>query len=263
MKNSKWGRILLILLTAFIVAACNLPCVLNPSESDEADISDSYDEPEEEVDPRPIGIREGLASFDSYSVSIYLLSLSSDGTKSESQWNIERSVIDKTAHSITVTNSFDPEYDTEEQHSTTEMFEVGNETCQGSEGDWEYSEVTSQEKELAGVFVSMADFYPVFDNPEFVGEENINGIDCYHFTFEVAGIGDTSGSIATTNTGDYWLAIDGQYLVKYDLSLEVQSAATDSAEAETSTIEASFELTDVNIPISVSIPEGCSAENSE
>ena len=114
---------------------------------------------------------------------------------------------------------------TEENNSTDETYVIGNVTCSGSGEDWTYTEMTAQEKEMLDIYKGMVDVLPLIDNPEFVSEETINGIDANHFTFQVSGIGDSSGSVATVNSGEYWLAKDGNYIVKYHLILEVQSAA--------------------------------------
>ena len=55
------------------------------------------------------------------------------------------------------------------------------------------------------------------------------------------------------NQGDYWLAVDGQYIVKYLLVLET------STDPQTNILhaEVSIELNQVNQPISITFPQGC------
>ena len=62
------------------------------------------------------------------------------------------------------------------------------------------------------------------------------------------------------NNGEYWLAVDGDYIVKYNLSLEIQTAADGSTEAKTGNLEVQLDLTDINQPISISLPDGCYAQ---
>lgn len=107
------------------------------------------------------------------------------------------------------------------------------------------------------VYKSMVDVIPLINDPQFVGEEIVNDIESNHFTFKVAGIGDTSGSVATVNQGDYWLAKDGNYIVSYHLKLEVQSAAEGTAESETSTIEMAIDLKNINVPLTFTMPALC------
>lgn len=265
MKKTRIIKLVLILATVFVVMACNLPFGIG-QKADKDDIKGNEVTEEaavpvvgqkEEVDPNPIGIQAGLNSMDYYRVNIIMSTHDSTGAKSETNMVVDRSVLDKNYHSVQTDTSFDPENDTEESTSISETYSIGTATCSGSGEEWEYEEVSAQSKELSDVFQGMVDFLPVIDNPEFVGEENINGIDCNHFTFKVAGIGDTSGSVATVNSGEYWLAKDGQYMVKYHLILEVQSAAEGSSEAEISNIDASFDLTNVNVPITFTMPVQC------
>ena len=271
MKKSKIAKVLLIVLVVLIITACNLPFGIGSKDSNDqgSDVAEVSEETEEaislsnlsdEPDPNPVALQEGLGSFDTYQLNIFLKYSSSDGSFTEVNEFTERSVIDNNTHSILTNVSYDPKEDSEPNNSTTETYIVGNVTCNGEPDDWEYSEMTSQEKELMDILKGMVDFVPIMDNPVFVGEENVNGIDCNHFTFTVSGIGDTSGSVATINSGDYWLAKDGQYIVKYHLLLEVQSAADGSTEAETTSIEASIDLNSVNLPLTFTLPANCQPE---
>jgi len=110
---------------------------------------------------------------------------------------------------------------------------------------------------MGDIFSQMIDFVPVIKNPEFVSEEEINGVKTNHFSFKISGIGEKSGAVATINEGNYWLAIDGQYIVKYTMNLQVQSAPEGDSEAKTSTLEVSYDLYDVNVPISLTQPAEC------
>jgi len=263
MNKPKLVKIVFILITVFIVTACNLPIHLgNDSGGDSDDTAQETKVPAqgiftEEVDPNPVGLQEGLGSLDSYRITLILHSSDSKGALTEMTETIERSVVDKNSHTTTVSRSFDPENDTEENNSTDETYIIGNVTCSGSGEDWTYSEMTGQEKEMLDVYKGMVDVLPLIDNPEFVGEESINGVDANHFTFQVSGIGDSSGSVANVNSGEYWLAKDGNYIVKYQLMLEVQSAAEGTQDSETSNIEASIELTNINVPITFTLPQYC------
>ena len=107
------------------------------------------------------------------------------------------------------------------------------------------------------VYKGMIDVLPLIEDAEFIGEETVNGIETNHFTFQVAGIGDTSGSVATVNQGNYWLAKDGNYIVNYHLKLEIQSAAEGTSESETSTMEFAIDLKNINIPLTFTMPPYC------
>lgn len=252
-----------ILITVLIITACNLPLNLGKNADNDADNTFQKTEAPaqgvfaEKVDSKPVGLQEGLGSLDSYMVTLFIRSTNSKGALTEMTETVERSVVDKNSHTTSISRSFDPENDTEENNSTDETYVIGNVTCSGSGEDWTYSEMTAQEKEMLDVYKGMVDVIPLIDNPQFISEETVNGVDTNHFTFQLSGIGDSSGSVATVNSGDYWLARDGNYIVKYQLMLEVQSAAEGTQENETSNIQASIDLTNINVPITFTLPQFC------
>jgi len=264
MKKMKLVKLAMISLVIFIIPACNMPFNIREqaNNSDKDSIVESTDsnfssEGVQDVDPVPVGFQEGLGSFDSYQVMIHFNYSDSTGDKKEISNYLEHSALENSSHSVITIITYNPENDEEQSTSTSEIFSIGNVTCQGSDEDWEYDEVTTQEKELMDVLKNLVDFVPLMENPVFIDEENVNGIDCNHFSFQVAGIGDTSGSIANYNQGDYWLAKDGNYIVKYHLDLEVQSAADGSEDVQISNVVADIDLQSVNVPLSFSLPSAC------
>lgn len=263
---------LFIVILFFVGVACKVPILSDKlskigqatkTDQDEAEItpknplSGVLPQPTPtEVNSKPVGIQEGLGSLDSYTVTIYVLSENSDGSKTEINETIDRDVAASKSHSVTHSVSRQKD-DTEDSTSDQEIYSSGLVTCTKNDETWDYSEMTDQEKEMADVFKQMVDFVPLIDNPSFVGEEEVNGVQTNHFTFEVSGIGKNSGSVATTNQGDYWLAIDGQYIVKYQLKLEVHSASSGSTEDEVSSIVGNYDLTNINQPLDIALPTGC------
>jgi hypothetical protein len=219
-----------------------LPGISNPLASD--------------PNPNPVSFQEGLGSLDSYKFDIHILSSDSTGSITGIDEFVESSVIDENYHSIMTSTSRSPE-DSEESVSTSETFSLGTVTCTFSDDEWTYEKKSMQDKELGDIFSQMIDFVPVIKNPEFVGEEDINGVKTNHFSFRISGIGEKSGAVATVNEGNYWLALDGQYIVRYTLNLQVQSAPEGNSEAKTSVLEVSYELYDVNVPIILTQPEEC------
>lgn len=265
--NKKTRSILILVGILFVVStACNLP--FGQSKKDDNASSVDVDETAQPLlpgnnnqstdtpDPNPVSFQEGLGSLDSYKFDIHILSSDSTGSITEIDEFMESSVIDENNHSIMTSTSRSPE-DSEESTSTSETYNLGTVTCTLSDGEWSYEKKSLQDKEMTDIFSQMIDFVPVIKNPVFVSEEDINGIKTNHFTFKISGIGEKSGSVATINEGNYWLAVDGQYIVRYTLNLQVQSAPEGNSEAEISTLEVSFELYDVNVPIILSQPSEC------
>ena len=107
---------------------------------------------------------------------------------------------------------------------------------------------------MQGLIKNMIGLTPLIENPAFVGEEKVNDIPTNHFTFKVSGLGVQSGAEVKTNQGDYWLAVDGQYLVKYVLQIEESTDPQRLLQTEIS-----IDLNQINKPVDISFPPGCIA----
>jgi hypothetical protein len=266
MKKRSRSILVIIGILLIVSVACNLPFNLlkndknstnGESEATSQQLLPNIDNPlANDPNPNPVSFQEGLGSLDSYKFDIHILSSDSTGSITGIDEFMESSVIDENNHSIMTATSRSPE-DSEESVSTSETFNLGTVTCTYSDDEWTYEKKSLQDKELGDIFSQMIDFVPVIKNPEFVGEEDLNGVKTHHFTFKISGIGEKSGAVATVNEGDYWLAVDGQYIVRYTLNLQVQSAPEGNSEAKTSILEVSYELYDVNVPIILTQPEEC------
>ena len=103
----------------------------------------------------------------------------------------------------------------------------------------------------------LVDMTLVVENPQFVGGESVNGVQANHFKFNVSGLGKKSGAQVTQSTGEYWIATDGQYLVKYDLVLETRSAPVDNLQAQVTHVETHVELSNVNQLIEINMSAEC------
>jgi hypothetical protein len=266
-----------VLILVLIISACSLSGLLNSSndkeengkeprviviepgqESVEKEGEKTESGPQNERDPNPVGLQDGLGSLDSYKLEIVLKSHDEKGSINDQSILIQRSVVNKASYTETTSTSFNPEEDEEVDTSTSFIYSVDNATCTfDGEDSYDLEEFSAQEKELRDIFTRMVDFIPIIEDPVFVNEEVMNGIPSNHFKFKLNGIGDTSGSVASINEGEYWLAVDGQYIVKYSLNLEVRSAAEGTEGAEVSSMQTSINLTEVNVPVSVTIPAGC------
>lgn len=272
MNKTRTARITFFILSIFIVTACSLPITLpitvgpvNNATNDGTNNTGNPTTPPiiegiptiQVIESRPVGIKDGLGSLDSYQTTFILNSSDSKGAKTSITEFMERSVVDKNSHSVLKTVTFDPENDDQENNESMETYSIGLVTCTNSGDEWDYNTITDQEKELSEVFSNLIDVIPLIDNPQFVGEEMVSGVITNHFQFKIEGIGDSSGSVATINSGDYWLAIDGLYIVKYHLLLQVRSAAEGTPDAEVADLEASFELANINIPLSFTLPVDC------
>jgi hypothetical protein len=160
-------------------------------------------------------------------------------------------------HMETVTSSADSP---EPENSTTDQYLIGTQSCSVSDNSEEggaLSEISPLQDEITSALWGLTDMTVYVENPVFVGVETINGIETNHFTFQLSGLGAKSGAEATHSEGEYWLAVDGQYLVKYQALIEVRSAPEDDPNAEVMRTEFKIDVTDINQPITISMPAEC------
>ena len=68
---------------------------------------------------------------------------------------------------------------------------------------------------------------------------------------------DRAINLENANQGDIWVAADGGYLLRYQVTISVQTAATDTAAAASNDLELDFQLTSVNQPVTVQVPAAC------
>lgn len=208
---------------------------------------------------QPIGVRQGLASLDSYRLKIVtVLNGPTQTDKSRMVVEIESTEGGNRTHTVTNTTSSSAE-EPEEDTDRTRQFQVDNMTCvldeDGGAPEVEISSLLAQE--IQDIAAEMLDLNPLIANPVLVGEEDLNGVASYHYTFTVPGLGATSGAEVIQNQGEYWLAMDGQYLVKYSLVLEIRDGPKSDPQSEVMLSKFSYELTDVNQPIEINLPPGC------
>jgi hypothetical protein len=200
----------------------------------------------------PVMINEGLASLDSY---VFIISMKSTGSNPVDMSEVVNETRRVNDQSATYTRMYQAESSVEYpelEASTTELYRIGLESCEVSEGEYDFSTATPTEDELTGLLSSLVDFNFIASDPVLVGTETMNGISSRHYTFSVPNLGVESGVEVTANQGEYWIAEDGNYLVKYSLLIEMRSSPDESAR-----LEFSAELTQVNQPVEISFPQGC------
>jgi hypothetical protein len=238
-----------IVLSIFLLVtlACNLQAG-NPT-------TQAPDEKQQDSGPssQAIRISEGLASLNSYRMTTTLITKGPLPTDSativiETQRSQEQDArYTRITQTSVKTGAEDP------VTSESELYRIGNDQCSSSSGEWSWTSMPANQAEILDLTMNMLDFTPINDNPTFVGEETVNDIPANHFTFSVAGLGVESGAEVTANQGDYWLAVDGQYYVKYSLVLEtVMDPETNVLHMETL-----IDLTDINQPVDIAFPQAC------
>lgn len=238
MKRNVFLLIIVLLLTSL---ACNLA-----KKAPETPVQKG------EPNPVPVPISEGLASLNSYRMLVTIVTRGptpGDVTTVEMETQRSQELKARYTHVVQTTQKVGQENETSE----IEFYRIGNDICSKSSEEWSWASLPANQAEMSDLVMGMFDFTPINDNPVFVGKETINGIPSNHFTFKIAGLGVESGAEVTENQGDYWLAADGQYYVKYVLVAEtVMDPNTNVIRLETR-----LELTNVNQPLDISFPQAC------
>jgi hypothetical protein len=213
-----------------------------------------------EIPSKPVSIREGLSSLNSYIISISLKSTgptTKDLTdmKTEIQFSRDADTSLTHIHSVTSTAS-NPDTSTGDSY----VYRIKDDECSGSKDSWTFNSMTPAQRELMDIYKQMLDVTPLIGDPVLVGGENVNGIDTNHFSFKLKGLGATSGAEVTANQGDYWLAIDGSYIVRYSLVMETRSGP----KLDVLHQDIHIELTNINQAVpAVVFPQGCIAAKNK
>jgi hypothetical protein len=248
----KSRMMILASLVVLLMIACSLSG--NTGGNSPSQEPTKEETPTSTPNPVPVSLNEGLASLNSYEMTAAFNSVGPDPVQS-STTSMERQRSNDTNASSTSIHSEvvgaeggDPEI------SDTSIYQIGNDQCSGSDADeWTWTTSTPAEAEMQGLVTGMIGLTPLIDAPVFVAAETVNGIPANHFTFQVPGLGASSGAVVNINQGDYWLAIDGQYIVKYILIVETSMAA----DAKVLHEEISIDVDQINQPVNIAFPQSC------
>jgi hypothetical protein len=254
MKNRTVFSIFMLIL---ITLACSLPPVIG-SKTSQTPGGTPQPGPNiqllEGTPPsQPVSISEGLASLNSYRTNFSITSTGPD-PKNSSTIVLETVLSkDNDAQVTHLTSTSIENGQPGEGDSESDIYRIGNDQCSGSGEDWSYEIMAPNQVEMMDIVMSMFSFSPTTDNSVFIAQEPVNGISTNHFSFKVQGLGVKSGANVTINQGNYWLAVDGQYIVKYSLVAEtVVDPQTNIFHMETV-----YEVTDINQPVTITFPQAC------
>ena len=210
-----------------------------------------------QVTSQPVPFFSGLASLDSYQSTTRIYSTGpGPNTLSETISEVQFNRATDATRNLMTSKSSDEDNPSPET-TKQEQITIDLERCELEDDVWTYNQMEPQEKEVFSVLSNLYDIVPVISNPVFVAAETKNGIATNHFTFEVQSAGAESGSVVTANQGEYWIAVDGQYLVAYSLHYQLRSAPESDPEAEVNTLEIEYSLENVNQPIDIQLPADC------
>ncbi len=253
----KKRMVIFLSLLVMMVLACNLSSGTTPQapgttpQASGTTPQGNGNKPVGTPPANPVSISEGLASLNSYQMTTTITSKGPTPEDSSTYVIESQRSKDQNARYTHMTQTSVKKG--EPSSGETELYRIGNDQCSNSSGDWSWTSMAPNQAEMMDIMMNMLDFTPIIDNPTFVAAETVNGIISNHFSFKVTGLGVKSGAEVTVNQGDYWLAVDGQYIVKYILVLET------SMDPQTNVLheEISIELNQINQPVNIAFPQTC------
>jgi hypothetical protein len=157
------------------------------------------------------------------------------------------------------TNLSSTKDDPSDKPTVTERYQIGSQICSlpAEEGQSPLSSSNPMAEEMVSATTGLMDLLIYVEKPVLVGEETVNGVKTRHYQFKISSLGKKSGAEVTKSSGEYWVAVDGQYLVQYSVILETRSAPQGSVEAQVMHAEVTYSLTNINQPIAIEMPAEC------
>jgi hypothetical protein len=245
-----------------ITSACNgasspvavgTPNSATPSEQTQPE---STQTPEATATPpaQPVSINDEVGSLNSFEITLTFKSSGPGKDQSSSITDTTDYSKDQDARYIQVNSSVTSLGNTSPTVVALQIYRIGNEMCSSSEKNhWDWTNIDPGQTEMLELVQNMISIAPIIDNPTFVAAETINDIPTNHFTFKVSGLGVKSGYEVTANQGDYWVAIDGQYIVKYTLVMETHDGSNKKVLHE----EIGINVSQINQPVNIAFPTSC------
>ena len=203
---------------------------------------------------QPVSLNDEVGSLDSFESAVTFKSTGPDKDQSSSISNTTDYSKDQDARYIQLNGSITTIGKTDPTNIDLQIYRIGNAMCSSSEKNvWDWSNLDPGFTEMLELMQNIIGISPIVDHPTFVATETVNDIPTNHFTFKVSGLGVKSGYEVTANQGDYWLAVDGQYIVKYKLVMETHNGTNKKVLHE----EISINMTKINQPVNIAFPAAC------
>jgi len=211
----------------------------------------------------PVSINEGLASLDSYRMTyindIYD-SLAQERTVTTSVVASDRDSDGSYTRTETLVTTEDGEVVSED---VEEQFMIGNQVCAFTEGEGQITTLNATARVMTDLMSQVVVIQPLIENPVYVGEDVVNGVPARTYTFEVRSVDAASEVEVVRADGSYAVAVDGDYLLRYRLDLELRTGAEGDPEAESSISSFDLSLVEINQPVEIAFPATChEAESS-
>jgi hypothetical protein len=226
-------------------------------QDEEAEPVEEVEEAEEmeegEEDVSIASVTDGLQDLDSYR-SNFTMVFEGGGSSEGEEWTLEMDieyVRDPLAQRIAIQGG-----------GMGEMTEGGMESIRIGDqqyvvvGDQCISSSVEDDAMDMGMF-EIDDVMGGLENAQRVlPDETINGILCRHYVFDQTAL---AWAALTQAEGEAWIAVDGDYVVKYTLVADGQ----DPASQQEGHLEWEYEVLAVNESFTIEAPAGCDAAESE
>ena len=176
-----------------------------------------------------------------------------DGQKESGSWDMREELVrEPPAHHTTWTGT-----GTGSQGGTFEIIQIGQDTYVKSDNEW--MAMTSADQTLFGGDEYMSDPFGAIsgERGKLVKRgEMVNGVSCDHYTFDESTLGSSVGMGAVSKAkGDTWVSTEFKVVVKYIVHYEGSGLAISGSDGE-GTMDMTFDVTDINKPISILPPAG-------
>ena len=194
--------------------------------------------------------KAGLADLSSYEST---LTLTFDGTKDgqAEQWSttyVMLSTNEPAARQLTIEQTGDvssPDAVFKAEVDGAAYEQRGENACNAN--------VIDQKSSLGNMW-EPAGFLTGVIGAEDAGSETVNDVAANHYTFDERAFGQSD---IAKSTGEIWVTSEGGYIVKYVLTTE--GDADYFGEGIEGTLTWDYELTDVNQPVTITLPDDCPA----
>ncbi len=201
-------------------------------------------------------ILQGLSSLDSYEWKVSTVSVGPGAAdRSEENGNGASDSQANLRYQKMASNSTSAD-DPAGSQSVTETWRTADMTCTFDGEEYTSDAANPFVSDMGTVLAGVFDIVIPQGNAKNVGSETIAGVAADHYTFTIQGLGAESGAQVEANSGEVWVAKDGGYLLKYQVTASLRS---DAASSEVSSLTLTLELTSVNQPVNIQVPAACPA----
>jgi hypothetical protein len=235
-------------LIVLLLVSASLACGSSGGEPEDAYPTEITVDQDIAYGPGPFDFpdpRAGLAELSSYTAT---LAVAFDGTRAgqAETWSktyVLLTTAEPPARQLTLEKSSDSEPLFMAELDGAEYAKTGQAACETT--------AIQPGNTLADRFEPASFLNGVFGADE-AGNETVNDVVSNHYIFDQRALGEDG---ITESSGELWVASEGGYLVKYVLIR--QAGADYFGEGIEGTLTLKYDLTGVNLPASITLPEDC------